>query len=337
MSIIIAILVFGLLIFTHELGHFAAAKACGIGVYEFSLGMGPKLFDFTKGGTKYSLRLLPIGGFVQMVGEDEENYAPDSFMQKSIWQRMLVIFSGPFMNFVTAMVTFVIVFMLIGTPSASSVVGNPIEGSPAAAAGIMAGDRIVEINDIEINSWQEMVSTIQAQEAGKPLSVIAQRNGAELSFTITPYFDETQNAWLIGINGSRETTGFFRAIALGMEQTVYYTKLLVVSLWQMLTGQIAPDVAGPVGIVTMVGQVAQVGFANVLLLVGILSVNLGVVNLLPLPALDGSKIVLLAVEGLRGKPMDRNKEAMINLIGFALLMVLMVVITYQDILRLIAN
>ena len=337
MYIIIAILVFGVLIFTHELGHFLAAKACGVGVYEFSLGMGPKLFSFKKGGTQYSLRLLPIGGFVQMVGEDEENYAPDSFMQKKVWQRIAVIFAGPFMNFVTAVITFIIVFMLMGVPSSANIVGSPIEGSPAAVAGLEAGDKITAINGIEVSDWDSMVAAIQAQTGGEALNIEAQRDGETLQFTITPYFDETQNAWLIGINSGTEKLNLFRSIGYGFEQTYYYTKLLLVSLWQMITGQVEPDVAGPVGIVTLVGEVAQVGFANVLLLLGILSINLGVINLLPLPALDGSKIVFLAIEGVRGKAIDPNKEAMIHFVGFALLMILMLVITYQDIMRLITG
>lgn len=337
MSIIIAILVFGILIFTHELGHFLTAKACGVGVYEFSLGMGPRLCGWEAGGTRYSLRLLPIGGYVQMVGEDEESYVPDSFMQKKIWQRMLVIFNGPLMNFVTAFIAFLIVFMLVGVASSASFVGSPMPGSPAEAAGIMAGDRITVVNEVQVDSWQGMVAAIQEQPEGEELHIAALRGGESLSFTVKPYYDETNGAWMIGINGGREKLGFFAAIGQGIQQTYYYTKLLLVSLWQMLTGQIAPEVAGPVGIVTLVGQVAQVGWANVLLLVGILSINLGVINLLPLPALDGSKLVFLAIEGLRGKPLNRKFEGIVNLVGFALLMLLMLVITYNDIARLISD
>lgn len=338
MSIIIAILIFCLLIMTHELGHFLVAKANKVYVYEFAIGMGPRIWGFQKAETEYNLRLLPIGGMVRMMGEDEEKLDDErSFARKSVLQRMSVIFAGPLMNFVTAIVLFVIVFMMIGVASNSNIVGQPIAGKAAEAAGVMAGDAILEINGQEVEDWNSMVGIIQDQEPGAPLAITVDRNGELIDMTINPYYDDESGRWLMGLQPSVQKLGFFESAWLGIKQSYLFTKMLLVALYQMVTGQIAPDVAGPVGVVSIVGQAASMGLQNVLILAGYLSINLGVINLLPLPALDGSRIVFLAVEGIRRKPFDRQKEGMVHFIGLMLLFGLMIVITYHDILRAINN
>lgn len=323
---------------THELGHFLVAKANKVYVYEFAIGMGPRIWGFKKAETEYNIRLLPIGGMVRMMGEDEEKMDDErSFARKSVLQRMSVIFAGPLMNFITAIVLFVIVFMMIGVASNSNVVGQPLPGQAAEAAGVLAGDKILEINGHEVEDWNSMVGIIQAQDPGAPLAITVDRDGELIDMTIDPYYDKESGRWLMGIQPSVEKLGFFESSWLGIKQSYLFTKMLLVALYQMLTGQIAPDVAGPVGVVNIVGQAASMGIQNVLILAGYLSINLGVINLLPLPALDGSRIVFLAVEGIRRKPFDRQKEGMVHFIGLMLLFGLMIVITYHDILRAINN
>lgn len=335
MSILWAVIAFCILIISHELGHFAAAKLCGIYVYDFNLGLGPKIFAYKGKETSYVLRLFPVGGAVRMMGEDEESDNPRSFNRKPVLQRMAVIFAGPFMNFVTAILIFMIVFMMMGMPTESSRVGLPIPGQAAEAAGLQEGDLILGINGEAVTGWQQMTEVIQQQEPGAPLLVEFQRQGEAMELTLTPYYDEAGGRWLMGIQPFMEKRGVFSAITLGIQQSYELTRLLLVTLVQMITGQIEADVAGPVGIVTAVGEAASLGMQNFLILVGFLCINLGVINLLPLPALDGSRLVFLAVEGIRGKPINPEKEGMIHLAGLALLMVLLLVVTYQDILRLI--
>jgi len=338
LGIVVAILIFCILIMTHELGHFLVAKANKIYVYEFALGMGPRIWGFKKNETEYNFRLFPIGGMVRMMGEDEEKIDDErSFARKTVLQRMAVIFAGPLMNFITAIVFFVIIFMMIGIASDSNIVGKPLSGQAAEAAGVRAGDAIMEINGQEVEDWSSMVTIIQDQEPGAPLAIKIDRDGQIIDMTITPYYDNESGRWLMGIQPSTEKLNFFESAWLGIKQSYLFTKMLLLALYQMLTGQIAPDVAGPVGVVSIVGQAAGMGLQNVLILAGYLSINLGVINLLPIPAMDGSRLVFLAVEGIRRKPFDRRKEGMVHFIGLMLLFGLMIVITYQDILRLINN
>ena len=304
MTIVWAILIFCLLIITHEFGHFIAAKMNGIYVYDFSLGMGPKLFSFKKGETEYILKLLPIGGAVRMMGEDETADDPRSFTNKKVWQRMSVVFAGPLMNFVTAIILFMVVFMMLGMPSDKNIVGEAFSGQPAAEAGIQTGDVIKEINGESVASWTEMLTVIAEQPEGEELNLLIQRNSENIEINVHPYYDQEQGRYMIGIQQMMEKRGVFSAIWLGIKQSYEFTKLLLVALFQMITGKIAPDVAGPVGVVSIVGQAASMGLQNLLMLAGFLSINLGVINLFPFPALDGSRLVFLAVEGVRGKPFE---------------------------------
>ena len=335
MYILIAIIFFGLLIFVHELGHFAAAKLNGIGVYEFNMGMGPKLFSFKRKETAYNLRLLPIGGSIQMVGEDDENYSPNSFTQKSIWRRVTVLFCGPAMNFVLAIIAFIVLYMMVGVATGANVVGSPVEDTPAIYAGLQGGDVIKAVNEIETADWSAVVDAIKIQPQGKEMQLTVVRGEQELKIFVAPYIDEASQESKIGILPQTKHYSVFSAIGLGFRQAYEFTRLLLVSLFQMITGKLEAELAGPVGIVNIVGQAAQFGFPNLLMLLGVLSINLGVVNLLPVPALDGSRIVFLGIEKLRGKPMNPNREGFIHFVGLMALFGLMIFITYQDIARLI--
>jgi len=335
LKILLAILVFGVLILVHELGHFIVAKSVGIKVYEFAIGMGPLLFSREKGGTKYSLRLFPIGGYNKMAGMepgDEDN--PSGFNKKSLSQRIAVISAGSIMNILLALVLFIFVFAVIGVPSQDNIVGEVTKNSPAAEAGILPGDRITAIDGEKIENWNEMVDIIH-NKPGETITLRVLRDDTEITVTATPVLDTKNNIGLIGIKQSRQRSGLFEAVALGVKNTIAITVAIFVGLVQMIAGKIPAEVAGPVGIVSMLGNVAQFGLGNILNFLGLLSLNLGLINLFPIPALDGSRLIFLSIEGVRGKPLDPQKENLIHLVGFALLIMLMLFITYQDILRLL--
>ncbi len=337
MTIIAAVLVFCFLILSHEFGHFIMAKACGIYVEDFSLGMGPKLLSWKGKETQYTLRLLPIGGWCKMAGEDEESDNPRAFCNKKVWQRICVVAAGPVMNFLCAIILFIILFMLIGTYSTSSTIGGVNADSPAAQAGLQSGDVIVSIDGIAIDEWNDISAAVNSGEAGRSLQCVIERDGEQFSVIVTPSYDDSYGSYLLGITPTRARQNLFRAIGLGVEQSVLFARDLLVSIAGMLRGTVQPDVSGPVGIVTAIGETARYGFQSLMLLTAYLSINLGLINLFPLPALDGSRIVFLSIEGIRRKPFDRDKEGMVHMIGLFLLMGLMLVVTYNDIVKLISG
>lgn len=328
LTAIVAILVFGLLVFFHELGHFSVAKLFGIRVHEFAIGMGPKLVYTKKHGTTYSLRVFPIGGFVRMEGEDENSDSEDSFGKKSVSQRIGVILAGPLMNFILGFLCFFIIFFYLGVPSTT--IGNIIPQSPAELYGLQTHDKILEIDGEMIESWDQLVSMIVASQ-GSPIQITYQREGLVVTQTMTPEIDEASGRPMIGIvpGIEKSVTG---AMSNGLSQTrLIFTEILRF-LQQLIRGQAdTSDVAGPVGIISLVGQASRSGWIDVVGLAGLISINLGIMNLLPIPALDGSRIIFLVLEAMRGKPVDPEKEAMVHMVGITLLMLLMIVITYKDI------
>jgi len=336
LTIIAAIAVFCLLILSHELGHFIVAKACHVYVEDFSLGMGPKLIRWQGKETQYTLRLLPVGGWCKMRGEDEDSDDQRAFCRRPVWQRIAVVAAGPVMNFIFAILLFIIIFMMIGTTSNENLVGSTLPGKPAEAAGLLPGDRILSINGIAIDQWSDISSTVNQQEPGQALNVVIDRNGRQLNMIIQPYYDSDSSSWVIGIHPEQLRQNIFTAIGLGVRQSIYFVRELLVAIVQMISGRVPVEVAGPVGIVTIIGDATRYGIQSLLLLTAYLSLNLGLINLFPLPALDGSRIVFLAVEGLRGKPIDRQKEGMVHFVGLILLLGLMAFITFNDIVRLLA-
>ena len=342
MGILAAIVVFCLLILSHELGHFSMAKLVGIYVYDFSLGMGPKLLAIKGKETQYTLRLFPIGGHCLMMGEDEKSDDPRSFNKKKVWQRILVIVGGPVMNFIAAILIFIGLFVVTGAPYGSNEVGLLIEGGPAEVAGILPGDLIVEINGQPVKTWNDISPAVGPQ----PLDIVVERNGEAIALVAQPFYSEESEGgrWLIGIQPTGKAVyvrlGFFAAIGLGFEDTYLFTKGLILGLAGMVSGKVqvtSDDVGGPVRIFSMISEAARYGLYQLLLFAAFLCVNLGVINLLPIPALDGSRIIFLLVEGLRGKPLNPEREGMVHFVGLMLLFALMIVLTYNDIARLISG
>ncbi len=331
-TVVLTLVMFGIIIFAHEGGHLLCAKACHIYVEEFSVGMGPKLFSFRKGDTAYSLRLLPIGGFCKMPGEDGESDLPNGFDKKSVPQRMLVVAGGALFNIIFAVLLFIVAYMGLGTSTEEPIIGEVYEDYPAYVAGLEPGDVVTAINGEAIASWADMTAIIQKQ-VGTALAFTVDRGGEVVQLTITPEAGDSGSG-VIGIVAARESVSVFEAVKTGFRQTYELTKLVLVSLGQMVTGAIGLDLAGPVGVGQMVGQAASYGFYSFLIFVAAISVNLGIVNLLPLPALDGSRLVFLAIEGIRRKPLAANVEGMIHFVGFVLLIGLLIIVTYFDISRI---
>lgn len=328
---VVAILVFGLLIAFHELGHFGVAKLVGVKVDEFAIGMGPKIVEFTRGETRYTLRLLPIGGYVKMEGEDEASNDERSFNNKSVYARAAILVAGAMMNFLLAIVLFIILSYSLGFPVTT--IDNTVPDSPAEHAGLQSGDEITSINDIEIDSWNELVSIISNSKSDD-LEVAFIRGEIEMTKIISTYLEEETNRVMIGIV-PRVEKSLIRAIGQGFTSVWHIIGEMGNFLRQLVTGQAQDaEVVGPIGIITLVGEAARAGWLNVVFLAAMISINLGLINLLPIPALDGSRILFLLVELIRGKPIDPEKEGRIHLLGFVLLISLMIFITYKDILRL---
>jgi regulator of sigma E protease len=342
-TLIAAVVIFGLLIFIHELGHFLMARRVGIGVIEFAIGFGPRLLSRQSGETVYSLRVFPLGGFVRLVGEEPEekdefssNTVPEnSFQVKSVWARFAVIAAGPVMNFILAIVLFsLIYFAFIGVPEFNStVIGELLPGGQAEEVGLQQGDRIVSIAGQRVTDWHELVALIHANPQ-QEIVIEFERQGEFRSVSVVPEQDEQTGEGRIGIQAASRKFAFFPSIRAGMEHTIWFVQMFAVSIAQMITGQAAPDVVGPVGIIQIVGEVARTGVMNLMSLAAIISLNLGILNLLPIPALDGSRLMFLVIEGVRGRPVDPQKESFIHFVGFTALILLMIVIAFRDIARL---
>ena len=412
------IVIFGSLVFFHELGHFLFAKRAGILVREFAIGMGPKILGITKGETIYTIRLLPIGGYVRMAGEDMdqielqpgyrvglilneqnivkkiilnqkaqyqnilfmeveradlakalwiEGYDEDEqlkrfsiardavvvengketvlapydrqFNSKSLGHRSMTIFAGPLFNFILAFFIFILLAMLQGIPTYEPIVTGVNADSPAEQAGLLPGDLVTEINGDKIVVWDDLATAVQAKPE-EPLDFIIQRNGEEIPLQITPKIQEVegQKVGMIGISYRspvEQTFNPIKVVTYGAEQTYTGATLIFNALLKLITGEFSIDaLAGPVGIYEVTDEVAKTGIYNLMYWGAMLSINLGIMNLLPLPALDGGRLLFFGYEAIRGKPVDRQKEGLIHFVGIVLLMLLMVVVTWNDIQRL---
>ena len=340
MGIVLAILLFGFIVFFHELGHFLLAKKNKIDVDEFAVGMGPALLQKTYKGTRYSLRLLPIGGYCAM-GEDEEaTDSPNNFNNKSVWARISVIAAGPVFNFILAWIFSVILIFMIGYDQ--PVIGSVEDGYPAAEAGLQEGDRVVRIGDKNIHIYREISAYLQFHP-DEDVVLTYERDGEEHTVTLTPKMDEELGYERIGLASSGNTkANLLTAFQYGTYEVKYWIEVTLDSLRMLVTGQIGVDqLSGPVGIVDVVDETYQqsrsygayVVAAQMLYLAILLSANLGVMNLLPLPALDGGRLVFLFVEAVRKKRVPPEKEGYVHFAGIVLLMLLMVVVMYNDIQR----
>lgn len=337
LTILAAILVFGILVTVHEFGHFITAKLTGMRVDEFAIGFGPKLYQQKDGDTLYSLRAIPLGGYNKIAGMDPDDpVTPDSFKSKSIPKRMLVILAGSLMNFILPIFLFTGIFFFQGMDKLVNepVLGNVMLGLAADKAGLREGDRILSINGKPMQDWKEIVVTLRSNGT-KEVTLEAERKGVVKQYTMTPQYDNEAKRPLIGITPKFEKIemGFFASI----KESVSYTKYIIVSmvdgLAKIITGKSAAEVSGPLGVAQMAGQVAEQGLLPLMSFVAFLSINLGVINLLPLPALDGGHFVLLALEGLRGKPLGSKVMTNIQLVGVALILALTIFSTVKDITR----
>lgn len=414
-SAIAFIFVFGLIVFFHELGHFIFAKRSGIMVREFAIGFGPKLLGFKKGETIYTIRLLPMGGYVRMAGDDldqielqpgyrigftlndqdeidrlvlnQNKQLPDMLflevekaeLQKELWvegydedeqlvrynvarnciveengqetqiapydrtfnakslgKRSMTIFAGPLFNFILAIIIFVIIGFVQGIPTNEPLIAKVVDDSPAATAGLKQDDLITSVNGKTIEKYDELSSVIQ-QNAGKEIKLGIMRDGKEQTVAVTPK-EVTVNKQKVGQIGIQYANTYdknpLKAIPYGFEQTWTWLVQIVKILVVLVTGGFTLDaLSGPVGIYEATSEVAKYGFITLLSWSAALSVNLGIMNLLPFPALDGGRLALFLYELVRGKPLDKNKEGVITFVGFACLMILMVAVTWNDIQR----
>lgn len=332
-----AIVVFCIIIFIHEFGHFITAKMCKMTVHEFSIGMGPKLFGFGK-KTRYSLRLLPVGGFVSLEGENGDSDDPNAFCHKSLFKRFIVLVSGAFMNILLGFLIFVVIF------SSSSVISNKtgdiIADSPFDKAGIEKGDTIVYMEgdtiSLSVHSYRD-ISLFMYLNGDSTAKITFERDGEEFTKTITPMKTE-KGSVILGFNVTYMEHDFYSVVSAAFWECIFVIKSVFLSVWLLIKGVFpASSVSGPVGIVSEIGKAAEYGWRNVLNLAGLISVNLGVMNLLPIPALDGGRILFLIIEKIRGKKMKPETEGMINFVFFAILILLMLIITFSDVNKLIGK
>lgn len=345
-SIILFIIIFCVIVLSHEFGHFIVAKKNGIHVVEFFIGMGPTLLSFHKGDTKYSLKLLPIGGACMFEGEDglekeKGEMSEGAFPNAPVWVRFATIFAGPFFNFLTAFVMAVILVSVCGvtTPEVRGV----NEGSPAQAAGIEEGDVITKINGRRIHLSDEVSVISQLNTKGETLTVVYKRDGQQHTAEIVPVYDAETQRYYMGISvGEYLKCNVVQTFQYAFYTMEYYVQSTFKALQMLFTGQLSKDdVSGPVGIVKMVDEVydsvkpygMSLVVLNMISIALLLSVNLGIMNLLPLPALDGGRLVFLLIEAIRGKPIPPEKEGMVHLAGMMVLMVLMVLVLFNDITK----
>lgn len=337
-TILGAILIFSVIIFVHELGHFLAARAFGVNVLEFALGMGPAIFKKQGKNTLYSIRAIPMGGFCKMEGEDEDTGSEGDFSTKKPLPKIIVLAAGAFMNVVLG---FIIVCIIV-TSSAFQSGGMPstivkeVNPNASAAAFLKPGDKIVEVNGKRVNIQRDISFTLQNSQSDS-YTLTYERDGKRYTDSFTPYMDETAGK-VVGFTIDPEEISFFNIVHEGFFQTIWMVKLVFVSLGMLFGGEVGLDqMSGPVGVVSAMNAVAQSGLLNFLFFAAFLTVNIGVMNLLPLPALDGGRIVFALFELIFRKPVPPEKEGFVHAIGFALLIALMVFVTWNDIMRLISG
>ena len=340
MKIIIAILIFSIIILFHELGHFLLAKKNGIRVNEFCLGLGPTLVGFTKGETKYSIKLLPFGGACMMEGEDGDSSDEGAFNNKSVWARISVVAAGPVFNFIMAWAFALIIMICVGYDK--PVITDVMDGYPAQEAGLKAGDEIISLNGHKVHFYRE-VSMYSFFYPGKEVKVVYERDGEKHEVTLQPPLDEETGNYMMGIRGSlvRERGNVVETFTHSFYEVRYWVNYTVDSLKYLISGKASVNqLNGPIGLVKNISDVYEQSkdtgglyraFLSMLNMCIFISANLGVMNLLPIPALDGGRLVFLIIEAIRGKRIDPEKEGMIHFVGLMLLMALMVFVMFNDI------
>jgi regulator of sigma E protease len=336
--IAIAILLIGLLVLVHEIGHYTAARLTGVPVHEFAIGFGKRIFTRKRKGIIYSIRLIPFGGFVAFADAEDEG-GIDSYYRQPVWKRLVVTVSGPFMNFVLAFLIIIVFAMAGGLTQAVPYVGAVEPGKPAAEAGILPDDRILRINGVDIGDNVGLITQTINEAEGKPVDVLVERGGQRVSLVMVPEYREQEQRYLIGITPRLESyyMGFGQSVAFSGAMMVDMVRQLLQFLFGLVTqGKGGDQVASPIGIVSVMTETARVhGIKSFIDIAVFLSVNLGLFNLLPLPALDGSKVIFLLVEAIRRKPIPPEKEGLVQTIGFGLFILLFIFLAGRDIARLI--
>ena len=349
-TIIATAIVLGILIFVHELGHFIVAKRTGVTVLRFSLGFGPKIVGITRGGTEYCISMIPLGGYVKMLGEDTDEELPQadratSFAEQKVSKRLAIVLAGPLSNFITAIIIFTFLFAVFGIFEPAPDVGSVNPGSPAERAGLQAGDRVLSINGQPIRTWEDLSESIE-KLGSNPLNLRVKRDDSEFSVTVTPQIDEAKNLFgetikrpLIGIT-IPETTIVRKVnpLAAGyyaVDHTYQLSKLFFTMVVKLIE-RIVPlnALGGPILIAQMAGKHAQKGILDLLNFMAFISVNLAVLNLLPIPVLDGGHIFFFLIEAVLGRPLSIKKIEIAQKLGLLALLSLMVVVFYNDIMRL---
>lgn len=332
MTIIYAILIFCVLIFVHEFGHFITAKACGVKVNQFAIGMGPAIWKKQKGETLYAIRVFPIGGFCAMEGEDEDSDDPRAFNNQPAWQRAIILAAGSLMNLLTCIVLAIIIAFYLG--QSTTILQSVEPGSPAEAAGLKAGDQVVQIDDKKINEWSDIIDTVGYSKA-KSCEVTVLRDGQEVTVTSQLEYNKEQERNMIGITPKVERS-FFGSIRSGFKNTWSMTVLMYDTLRQLFTGDVSvKELSGPVGIVYAVNLSAQSGVIYVVYLAALLSLNLAIINMLPFPALDGGRLLFLLIRKVTGKRVTDEMEGKIHFVGIMLLFMLMIYVTFNDVIKFI--
>ena len=352
LSIIIAVIVFGVLVTGHEWGHFFVARKKGILVEEFSIGMGPAIFSKKRGETLYSLRAIPLGGYCKMLGELGETKSPRDFMSKTVWQRIQVLLAGPVMNFIIA---FVLVFGITGAEGfVSTEIASVTPGYGAEEAGILPGDEIVSVNGKRIFMYEDIAPAMGGKADGVDVKIC--RDGKVYEYYIVPKYSEEMGKYLIGFSSAYKTgvfsdlqEGYQRAgvgesLKYSLFETGYFIKMTISGIAGLFTKKYTMnDMSGPIGIVKFIGDSYEAGMdvgakaavENVMYIAALLSANLGIINLFPIPALDGGRILLCIIEGIRGKALDAEKEGIIQFICFMFIFALTIFIAFNDIAKLV--
>ncbi len=346
-TILAFIFVISLLIIVHEFGHFIMAKWFGVQVLSFSIGYGPQLVSFTRGETEFSIRLLPLGGFVKMGGMEgnviegyEETQIPleKRFDHKPLWQRSLIVAAGPIMNIVLSIVLLFIVFSVTGIPTGNLKVQEVIAGGPADQAGIRVGDVILAVNGKPTSNLDEVINIISSNP-GEEIELTVKRGEEKINLKVVPEWNEAEKRALIqvvfGVENQRLNP--FLTLFNSAKTVVNWFILTALGLLYIILGKVPAEVAGPLGIAQIAGQAAQLGFLNLLMFSAVVSVSLALFNLLPIPVLDGGYLLLFLYEKIRGKPLEPEKVGWVYFIGIVLIFSLAIFATYQDIIRIVVG
>ena len=344
LTLLLFILILGLIVFVHELGHFLWAKSFGVYIYEFSIGMGPVLLSKKgKDGINYNIRALPIGGFVSMAGEvyeDDTGIPKERFLcNKPVWQRVIVMAAGVINNFVLAIVLLLAMAFIWGSTEVRPIVESVKENYPFAEAGIKSGDRILKVNNYKVNSWDEVQLVMYYKTKSDVYTFkIKHKDGKVEDYKITPIKEKLENGYerkVIGVEYGTETKGFWNKIVYAFRSFGATVNTMKLTFAGLFTGKISVnELSGPVGIYSAVGERVKYGVYAVLDLVVLLTINVGVINILPFPAFDGGRIFFLLIEKIKGSPVNSKFENTCHTIGFILLMILIIYVTIHDIIKL---